>query len=182
MNNKNNNSLLTAADTTSIEDFAQWDEASVEAYMIEAAWTLRRLPDREMGLQWVRSAWVAAAPESDLAYGYESQIKSAFEVAVNIPPASHHIDRMQTILDWLRYIPHYRDRKLVFCAALSRSGEMRPWRGGRPTENIQWRRVRELIATMTTSVESRRANRLSEHYRGGLNIIARVLTSKQVRP
>lgn len=94
--------------------------------MIEAAWTLRRMPDREMGLQWVRSAWVAITPESDLACGHESQIKSAFEVAVNIPPANHHIDRMQTILDWLRYIPHYRDRKLVFCAALSRNGEMRP--------------------------------------------------------
>jgi hypothetical protein len=104
----------------------------VEARLVAATWTLRRLPDRERGFQRMRgSLW----PET-LADGstYAAEGLTSFQARLKARPTAAEIDAMQPTLDLLLLLPDVEDRRIVFFACHHQDGET----GGR----IPWARVR----------------------------------------
>lgn len=100
----------------------------VEGRLVEATWTLRRLPDRERGFLRLRTmVWPDAVSTSG---DYAPAAMTAMQArrAVRIDP--REIDRMQPALDLLQLLPDVTDRQLLFWAAWHQDGERRaklPW-------------------------------------------------------
>lgn len=82
-----------------------WTPKLVEAYLAEAADTLRRLPEERV--QTARSSWPPIVHEACDAYGWE-----AAETRPG-PPAAKAIDQMDRTLLWLRWLDR-EDQKLVW--------------------------------------------------------------------
>lgn len=107
----------------------------LEARIISAAWTLRRLPDREAGFLRLRGAlWpeTAAGPGT---YAAEGLTTVAARRRVRITGAE--IDNMQPSLDLLRLLPDAQDRRLLFWAAWHQDGEK--------SMRIPWAKVRRSL-------------------------------------
>ncbi len=103
----------------------------LETRMVNAAWVLRRMPDREKGFLRLRGAiWPETMPEPGT---YPRQSMSAFEARRRVRISASEIDTMQPTLDLLLLLPDVSDRKLVFWAAWHQEGET----GGR----IPWVKV-----------------------------------------
>lgn len=129
----------------------------VEARLVEATWTLYRLPgeQRPRGVFWPdypeerRDRWGRAVENE----GRWDHIRVRPAV-----PSSREIDRMLPTLDWLNSLPRDQAR-IVFAAAMSKRGEAR--------RNVSWRRVREWTQETALSVRS-----LQLRYVDGLRAIA----------
>lgn len=104
----------------------------LEARLIAATWTLRRLPDRERGFQRMRgSLWPETVADGGT---YAAEGLTSFQARMRARPTAGEIDAMQPTLDLLLLLPDVEDRRIVFFACHHQDGEV----GGR----IPWARVR----------------------------------------
>jgi hypothetical protein len=109
----------------------------VEARLISAAWTLRRMPDREAGFLYARQAiWPEMAVNK---YTAVPAKLSNLQTRKKIRPNPKEIDEMQPALDLLLLLPDVADRKLLFWAAWHQNGEKQT--------RIPWAKVRRSIST-----------------------------------
>ncbi|UTW56152.1 hypothetical protein [Kordiimonas sp. SCSIO 12610] len=109
----------------------------VEARLINATWTLRRMPDREAGFLYARqSIW----PETVMSKYTDMPAKlSSLQTRKKIRPNAREIDDMQPALDLLLLLPDVADRKLLFWAAWHQAGEKQT--------RIPWAKVRASLQT-----------------------------------
>lgn len=136
---------------------------AVEARLVEAIWTLARLPDREKG--WLHQArhgldyieergdrWGRAVdPAPGKAVGFDPvPMRPA-------PPAARAIDRMYAPLTWLQQLDR-RTALVVYWACASMRGD--------PAANVSWERVKAASGVQVTR------QRLAQIYEAGLRAIA----------
>lgn len=100
----------------------------VEARLVNATWTLRRLPDRERGMLSVRTMiWPDAnASAGDYAPAPLTSLQARRRARID----PRDIDAMQPALDLLPLLPDVTDRQLLFWAAWHQDGERQvklPW-------------------------------------------------------
>lgn len=107
----------------------------LEARLVAACWTLRRLPDREAGFLRLRgSLWPETAPDSG---SYADSGLTTIAARRQARPSALEIDQMQPTLDFLLLLPDIDDRRHLFWACWHQDGE---W-GGR----IPWAKVRRSL-------------------------------------
>ncbi|WP_417464562.1 hypothetical protein [Kordiimonas sp.] len=107
----------------------------VEARMVSAAWTLRRLPDRERGFLRARQSYW---PETMADGGtYAGAGLTSFQARFRARIRAEEIDAMQPTLDLLLLLPDREDREILFFGAWHQDGEL----GGR----IPWAKVRRSL-------------------------------------
>lgn len=148
------------------DDFLSWTESQVEAYLVEAAWTLRKLPDPEVGYLKVKTMiWEGVEAESRSIYVPKNRLVSRKDL-----PSPKEIDRFMDILGWLEMVPEKLDRKILFWAAWHMHGVAR-----RTTrEKIKWKNVVKSMYPLSLS-----RYQLWRRHRHGLSLIAAVLTQRQ---
>lgn len=102
--------------------------AKLESHLVNATWTLRRLPDAERGFLRLRtSLWPDTVSEQG---NYGQQDLSYMQARRRIRIAPEEIDRMQPTLDLLRFLPDLVDRQILFWAAWHQDGQLQakiPW-------------------------------------------------------
>jgi len=89
----------------------------IEQQLVLAAWTLRRLPDREA--QWIyqTSSNVVGSKRAKgdvVGKADINQLSESFEIRRQVKPGSDEIDTYEAVLRWLWHVPFVDDRKLVF--------------------------------------------------------------------
>ncbi|MEX0299658.1 MAG: hypothetical protein AB3N28_11360 [Kordiimonas sp.] len=109
----------------------------VEERLVNAAWVLRRLPDREKGFLNMRTMlW----PESLAEPGtYPVLDMSSFEARRRVRISPQEIDNMQPALDLLQLLPDTVDRQLLFWACWHQEGEVQA--------RVPWVKVRRSMGT-----------------------------------
>jgi len=108
----------------------------VEIALVEATWTLRRLPDPERAVLYRSNTYW---PEYGYDYPGAGDPNGLYknEPSKFSRPTATEIDDMQPALDLLHRLPDLDDRRLVFWAAWHQCGEP----GGR----VPWARVRRAL-------------------------------------
>jgi len=100
----------------------------IETRMVNAAWVLRRLPDKEKGFQYMKGMlWPESLPEPGT---YPALDMSSFEARRRVRITAKEIDEMQPAFDMLLLLPDLTDRQLVFWACWHQEGEAQaklPW-------------------------------------------------------
>lgn len=134
----------------------------IETRLVEATWTLRRLPDRERGFLSVRGMIWPDAPTGAGDYGPEPMSAMRARRSARIDP--REIDRMQPTLDLLLLLPDLNDRKLLFWAAWHQDGEKQP--------RLPWSKVRRSMV----SNQSRWT--LKRRYENGLKWLASIILAQ----
>lgn len=109
----------------------------VETRLVEATWTLRRLPDRERGFLTMRGMIWPDAPTHAGDYGPQPMSAMQARRAARIDPKE--IDRMQPALDLLQLLPDIGDRQLLFWAAWHQDGQKQA--------KLPWVKVRRCLQT-----------------------------------
>lgn len=141
---------------------------SVEQRLVEALWTLARLPN-ERGIGFAR--------RNGLDYTMEKEDKWGAAVAGGgwlsqeprpAPPSAHAIDAMHEPLDWLRYLDRERARILTLGAQYKR---------GDLARNIGWSRIRE----RNKELRDYSARYLARQYHSALRTIVAELTIARAR-
>lgn len=108
--------------------------AEVERRLVEATWTLRRLPDRESGYIYNSGVfWPDMRKERS---DYLEPVSSV-GLRKKSPPTAAEVSRMQPALDLMLLLPCKDDRRLVFFAAYHQDGE--------PSVRISWSKVRRSL-------------------------------------
>lgn len=108
----------------------------VEARLVCAAWTLRRLPDRERGFLRSRgSYWPDTMADGGT---YAGAGLTSFQARFRARIQADEIDAMQPTLDLLLLLPDREDREILFFGAWHQDGET----GGR----IPWAKVRRSLS------------------------------------
>ncbi len=159
---------LKAASPVSGRNLADRDEhlcalvEKIETRLVEATWTLRRLPDRERGFLSVRGMIWPDAPTRAGDYGPEPMSAMQARRSARIDP--REIDRMQPTLDLLLLLPDLSDRKLLFWAAWHQDGEQQT--------RLPWSKVRR----STASNQSRWT--LKRRYENGLKWLASIILAQ----
>jgi hypothetical protein len=100
----------------------------IERRLVCAAWTLRRMPDKERGFLRMRTSIWAETKAAPGDYAPESEGYLASRKRGRIGAAE--IDAMQPALDLLTLLPDITDRKILFWAAWHQDGELQariPW-------------------------------------------------------
>jgi len=133
--------------------------AFLEAQIVDAVWTLRRLPDKEAGLLYCRGIlW----PEFARDYGQDIDYTMNTVLArKRVQPTPRQIDAMQPTLDLLRFIPDQLDRQIVFWGAWHQDGERQT--------RLPWAKVRRSVGADVSRWT------LKRRYAGGLDWLSRVL-------
>lgn len=134
----------------------------IETRLVEATWTLRRLPDRERGFLSVRGMIWPDAPTGAGDYGPAPMSAMRARRSARIDP--REIDRMQPTLDLLLLLPDLNDRKLLFWAAWHQDGERQA--------RLPWAKVRRSMA----SDQSRWT--LKRRYENGLKWLASIILAQ----
>lgn len=140
--------------------------SSVETRIVEAVWTLSRLPDRD-------TRFVYGNGRCGLEYMQEFNDRFANAVADGgkwdqapprpSPPSSRAIDRMDDPLDWINWLPEAQGR-LVTVAATTKRGDA--------SRHVSWNRVRSALPSCAgLSIRS-----LQRRYDDGLRKILERLT------
>jgi len=100
----------------------------VEARLVAATWTLRRMPDREKNFLHIRTMmWPDTVADAS---SYAPQDMTALQARRNVRLSPQEIDQMQPALDLLQLLPDPADRKLLFWASWHQDGEVQvklPW-------------------------------------------------------
>ncbi len=102
--------------------------AVVETRMVEAAWTLRRLPDREASFIYAKQVmWPDVKPD-----GIDNipEPLTTLQARKRVRLTPKAIDRMQPTLDLLHLLPDQDDRRILFWGAWHQDGEVQsriPW-------------------------------------------------------
>jgi len=167
---------MQASSTTANSNVRQvpgWTPAQVEAHLVEAAWTMRRLPDKERA--WLYGStvmWPAFRSTASDAFGGPSM--SALQQSLRTRPTPKQIDGYQPILDWLQMLPDTTDRRVIFWAAwhlngLSRASEREP---------LPWGKVRQSLG-VTNGERGYSRWSLKRRHSSGLQLIAGVLTNRE---
>lgn len=135
----------------------------VEARLVAASWTLRRMPDREKGFLHMRTMmWPDAAAEAGT---YAPPDMTALQARRRVRLSPQEIDQMQPALDLLQLLPDPLDRKLLFWACWHQDGEVQV--------KIPWAKVRRsLDSTQTRWTMKRR-------YNNGLRWLASIILAQQ---
>lgn len=109
--------------------------ATVERRLVNATWTLRRLPDRERSfMRMCTMMW----PEGVSAPGtYAPADMSYMQARRSVRIEPREIDAMQPALDLLPLLPDKADRQIVFWAAWHQDGEV--------SAKIPWAKVRRSL-------------------------------------
>ena len=135
--------------------------AQTESNIIEAVWTLRRLPDPDSRwLKGYKSPWPHMAEDRHTAHPIPV---SPLRMSLGVRPSRREIDDCQDGLDLLLRLPDIVDRKLMYWAAYHQNGE----RGRR----IPWHLVRRALRVTWSRWTLRR------RYRNALKWIAQSLQS-----
>jgi len=93
------------------------DVETCETRLIEAAWTLRCLPDPDRKYRnGTRCNLPESVREAQISFGYDKP--KDFKV-----PSPAEISRYEETLDWLRIIPPVREQKFMFWAFESQRGK-----------------------------------------------------------
>ncbi|GHF18082.1 hypothetical protein GCM10017044_10740 [Kordiimonas sediminis] len=133
----------------------------VEHRLVEATWTLRRLPDKEAGFLYSRRVlWpeTVSGPED-----YPNGSLSLLEARKHMRLSAAQIDRMEPSLDILRCLPDREDRRIVFWGAWHQDGEQQP--------RIPWAKVRRSLGSDLSRWT------LKRRYQNGLDwLVANILT------
>lgn len=142
----------------------------VESRLVEASWTLARLPDRSRGwlhqaqhglsyLQEGRDRWANAvdpATGKDVGFGAEPGRPA--------PPSAQEVGRWVEAMSWLHWL-RAEHARVVFAAALSRRGDM--------AKRVSWRKAREFSGLNVSR------QRLAVIYDGGIAEIAGRLVMRE---
>lgn len=100
----------------------------LEARLVNATWTLRRLPDGERGFLRMRTMlWPDTGAAQD---SYANTDMTAMQARRMARIAPQEIDRMQPALDLLQLLPDLTDRQILFWTAWHQDGEQQvkvPW-------------------------------------------------------
>ncbi|MBL4790761.1 MAG: hypothetical protein JKY60_17500 [Kordiimonadaceae bacterium] len=135
----------------------------MEARLVTAAWTLRRLPDRERGFLRMRGAvWPEMAREPG---NYTSVDMSDFAARRSLRIAPAEIDAMQPTLDLLLLLPDLMDRQILFWTAWHQDGEV--------LTRIPWAKVRRSLGVTMSRWT------LKRHYEAGLLWLAAIIAMQQ---
>ncbi len=134
----------------------------VETRLVEATWTLRRLPDRERGFLTMRGMIWPDAPTHAGDYGARPMSAMQARRAARIDPKE--IDRMQPALDLLQLLPDMGDRHLLFWAAWHQDGQRQA--------KLPWMKVRRCLQTD----QSRWT--LKRRYENGLKWLASIILAQ----
>jgi hypothetical protein len=156
MNLHDRNIQKTCDEICASEDTVEALVARIENRLINAAWTLRRMPDREAGFLYARQVIWPEYKKSDA-----SAATLKFKNDVRVRPTPQEIDQMQPALDLLLLLPHVEDRKLLFWAAWHQNGEKQA--------RIPWAKVRRSLS----SDQSRWT--LKRHYNDNLGWLANII-------
>ena len=108
-----------------------WTASEVEAWLAEAADTLRRLPERRIG--GYQQSWPDFPLDPRDAYGWtETRMR-------RIPPSPAAINRMENVLGWLRYLEP-TDRRIAWLKASGYRWKAICWQVGlsRSAANEHW--------------------------------------------
>jgi len=145
----------------------------VETRLVRAAWTLRRMPDRETGWLANKTQWPDTAKSPEEAYGYEDI--SAFEVRLKARLSSREVDDMQPALDMLDVLPDIRDKQLLFWVAWHQEGEL--------LERIPWTAIKRSLAEWAPSNSYAGLSRwtLKNYYSSGIEFLAKNMINKTLR-
>ena len=154
--------------------------AKVQDALCLAMWTLRRMPDREMG--WLYGSDRAKWPEVRKDYHGDTnpavpkgtklqptkgrEIDYATQVLLKSRPTAAEITAMQPALDMLQLLPDIADKKLLSAVAWHWDGEV----GG----SIYWDAVRPWLKGRLATAHSRT---LKRHYDRSLDWLAVLVTA-----
>ncbi|UTW59962.1 hypothetical protein KFE96_06560 [Kordiimonas sp. SCSIO 12603] len=128
----------------------------LEARLITAAWTLRRMPDREQSFLKMRGAlWPEMMAEPGQ---YPRERISSFEARRRVRISAKEIDEMQPTLDLLLLLPDLIDRQILFWAAWHQDGEKQ--------DRLPWAKVRRALLAANGKNYSRWT--LKRRYEAGL--------------
>lgn len=131
----------------------------VETRLVNATWTLRRLPDRERGFMRMRTMmWPDAANDSG---GYAPPAMTSLQARRNARIDPKDIDQMQPSLDLLALLPDLTDRQIVFWAAWHQDGER--------SAKIPWAKVRRSMGSDLSRWT------LKRRFEAGLDWLARLI-------
>jgi len=113
------------------------NSGEVEALLIEAAWTLHRLPDREQALLYQSNTFW---PDHIYDYPGGGDPFGLYRTQSNRPsvPTAKEIDAMQPSLDLLRALPDIEDRRFLFHVAAYQKGER--------AQRIGWTKIKDNLA------------------------------------
>lgn len=135
-----------------------------EQRLIDAVWTLRRLPDREAGFLYCRQALWPDMPPGDNALVTPREQFSHMLARKKVRPDPRQIDNMQPALDLLRVLPDIVDRRILFWGAWHQDGEVQ--------SRIPWAKVRHSLG-----VDLSRWT-LKRRYTGGFHWIAEIILQR----
>ena len=107
----------------------------LEARLVNATWTLRRLPDREAGFRKMKGClWPEMQAEST---SYAPASQTSFQARRSVRLTAREIDEMQPALDLLLLLPDLVDRRILFWAAWHQDGET--------LDRVPWAKVRRSL-------------------------------------
>lgn len=135
----------------------------VEERLVAAAWTLRRMPDREKGFLHMRTMmWPDTAADAGT---YAPPSMSALQARLNVRLSPQEIDQMQPALDLLQLLPDPADRKLLFWASWHQDGEVQT--------KLPWAKVRRSLDTAQSRWTMKR------RYENGLRWLANIIVAQE---
>ncbi|WCL55081.1 hypothetical protein [Gimibacter soli] len=167
MQNLIDTAIRALAHDMPVKTDASLTAAFLEVRMIDAVWTLRRMPDREAGLLYSRQIlW------PDMKVDRHTAVPAALgrvAAAKRIPAEPRSIDLMQPVLDLLRLLPDVEDRRIVFWGAWHQDGVRQ--------ERMPWAKVRRSLSGHLGAERAKGLSRwtLKRRYDDGLGWIARLL-------
>lgn len=154
-----------AGDTLSSQNQGEQLEdlvSKLEARLVEATWTLRRLPDRERSfLSLSTMIWPdAVAGPGDYAPTGMTSLQARRRARID----PKEIDRMQPTLDLLPLLPDITDRQLLFWAAWHQDGECQT--------RLPWAKVRRSLGLSLSRWT------LKRRYENGLKWLASIILAQ----
>lgn len=140
----------------------------LEARLIRATWTLRRLPDKEKG-------YLASKGPAVVIDGEDDPEQTAFDARLRARISRVELDDYQEALDLLLVLPDTADRQLVFWTAWAQEGLA--------YQRIQWAQVARYIAKYSDGNRYAAASRwtLKRNYERSLEFIAAAQINKNTR-
>jgi len=131
----------------------------LEGRFVSAAWTLRRLPDREAGFRRMQGClWPETLAESS---SYAPESLTSFQARRRVRISAEEIDEMQPTLDLLQLLPDVTDRRILFWTAWHQDGETQA--------RIPWAKVRRSLGANLSRWT------LKRRYEGGLRWLAAII-------
>ncbi len=134
----------------------------LETRLVDAAWTLRRLPDREKGFLYQRQTLWPDMRQTD-GQPIDLSIDTVF-ARKQVRPSPRQIDAMIPTMDLLRLLPDIKDRNVVFWGAWHQDGEVQA--------RIPWAKVRRSLGSDLSRWTMKR------RYQSALDWLARLVVQR----